>query len=269
VNRPTIALLTDFGEDDFFVPSLKGVIASINAEATIIDITHTIPSFDILAGSFVLSAVYRYFPSTTVFVAVIDPGVGTSRKILLAESAKYFFIAPDNGILSPILVEEKDVRIRSVVNEKYFLPSNGVTFEGRDKMVPAAAWLSQGISPAELGPEIQNYKKIQVHEPVQKLDGIQGSILYRDKFGNLITNIPSSILESFAGEKEKETLRIHIEGDEIPWRESYSQGKEGEVFFVSGSLGLIEIAVREGSAAERLKVSPGQMIELMPIPKKT
>lgn len=262
MNHPTIALLTDFGEDDFFVPSVKGVIASIHPEATVIDITHTIPSFDILAGSFVLFAVYRYFPRKTVFVTVVDPGVGSSRKILLAESEKYYFVAPDNGILSLVLDEEKDIRIREVNNEKYFLGPTGTTFEGRDKMAPAAAWLSQGISPDELGPEINLYKKIQLEKPRQTQAGIQGSILYRDKFGNLITNIPSSFLDTFIKDKEKDTLRMLAGENEIPWRESYSQGKKGEVFFLSGSLGLVEIAVREGSASEMLKTSPGQKIEL-------
>jgi S-adenosylmethionine hydrolase len=268
VNHPAIALLTDFGEDDFFVPSLKGVIASINPEATVIDITHTIPSFDILAGSFVLFAVYRYFPRKTVFVAVVDPGVGSSRKILLAESEKYFFIAPDNGILSLVLDEEKDFRIREVNNDEYFLGPTGVTFEGRDKMAPAAAWLSHGISPDELGPEINLYNKIPREKPRHTDDGIRGSILYQDKFGNMITDIPTSFLDTFILNRGKDSVRMLVGKEKIPWKENYSCGKKGEIFFLSGSLGLVEIAVREGSAYEKLKTSPGQKIELKLINEK-
>jgi S-adenosylmethionine hydrolase len=268
VDHPIIALLTDFGSDDFFVPSLKGVIASIHPEARVIDITHSVPSFDILAGGFVLYACYRYFPSQTVFVAVVDPGVGSSRKILLAESKKYRFIAPDNGILSPVLDEEKDFRLREINNDKYFLGSEGVTFEARDKMVPAAAWLSLGMSADELGPEIERFERMRIDKPRLSGHGIRGAILYVDKFGNLITNIPCSSLDPFNLGKRIERLRLEAGDVKIYWKQSYSQAKKGEIFFLCGSLGLIEIAVREGSAFEKLRASPGQSIELKFPPEK-
>lgn len=267
MRHPTIALLTDFGEADFFVPSLKGVIASIHAEAKVIDITHSIPSFDILAGAFVLFAVYRYLPAGTIFVAVVDPGVGSSRKILLAETRRYFFICPDNGILSLVLEEEKDVEIRQICSGKFFLEPTGSTFDGRDKMAPAAAWLSHGIPPPEFGPVVRRIKRIRIEKPRKTGDGLRGSVLYCDKFGNIITNIPSSLLEIHVPAEEKHSMRIVVGKEELPWKRSYSLADKGEIFIVSGSLGLIEISVREGSASERLKISPGGKIELG-LPKK-
>jgi len=143
VKNPVIALMTDFGEDDFFVASLKGVIAKINPSARIIDITHRIPSFDIGAAGLVLSSSYKYFPPKTIFLVVVDPGVGSYRRILLAKTKNFFFIAPDNGVLSLVLDEEKVQKLIEVKNRKFFLPEVSSTFEGRDKMAPIAAWLSK------------------------------------------------------------------------------------------------------------------------------
>ena len=255
---PVIALMTDFGEDDFFVASLKGVIVKINPLARIIDITHRVPSFNIRAGSFILFSCYKYFPARAIFLVIVDPGVGSSRRILLARTKNYFFIAPDNGVLSMVLEEEKPEQIREVSNKKYFLPELRRTFEGRDKMAPAAAWLSKGISFEEFGPEATSYKKLKLQKPQIKGNEILGRILYVDKFGNLITNIPAKMLELLGEKTGKKTLSISIKGKEITsFVQSYSSAEKGGLIFLVGSLGLIEIASKETSAARKLRIKDG------------
>ncbi len=155
-------MVTDFGEDDFFVASLKGVILKINPSVWIIDITHRIPSFDIQTTGFILLASYKYFPSQTIFLVIVDPGVGSERKILLARTKEYYFIAPDNGVLSLVLEEEQVEDLREVTNEEYFLPHLSNTFEGRDKMAPAAAWVSKGISCSEVGPAKASFEQLGI-----------------------------------------------------------------------------------------------------------
>jgi len=247
--------MTDFGEDDFFVASLKGVIAKINPSARIIDITHRLPSFDIKVGSFILFSSYKYFPARTIFLAVVDPGVGTSRKTLLAETDNYFFIAPDNGMLSLVLEEEGIRQLREVTNQNFFLPELSRTFEGRDKMAPAAAWLSRGISCEEFGPEMTSFKKFTAEKPHIKGNEIVGHILYVDKFGNLITNVPEGMLELLQKKTGKKTLSLSVEEREITsFEQSYSSVKKGELLFLVGSVGLIEIAAKESSAAQKLKI---------------
>ena len=262
MDNPIIALLTDFGEKDYFVSSLKGVIASINPSAKIIDVTHQVPSFDVLAGSFVLFASYRFFPKETIFVAVVDPTVGSPRKILLVETNKYFFIAPDNGILSLVLEEEDVVQLREISNPKFFLQQTGVTFDGRDKMAPVSAWLSQGLSPEEFGPQARITKKKVLSSPHQTADEIDGTVLYNDKFGNLITNVPSSQLDPLVKKYGQEAVRLIAGENIIMYGDFYSAVPIGEPVFLFGSLGLIEIAVREGSAFNKLKVKPGDSIKI-------
>jgi len=256
--------MTDFGEDDFFVASLKGVIAKINPSARIIDITHRLPSFDIKAGSFILFSSYKYFPARTIFLAVIDPGVGTSRKTLLAETDNYFFIAPDNGMLSLVLEEEGIKQLRQVTNQNFFLPELSRTFEGRDKMAPAAAWLSKGISCEEFGPEMTSFKKFTAEKPHIKDNEIVGHILYIDKFGNLITNIPEGMLELLQKKTGKKTLSLFVEEREITsFEQSYSSVKKGELLFLVGSVGLVEIAAKESSAAQKLKVKNRDKVKII------
>ena len=263
MNYPVIALLTDFGEDDFFVASLKAVILSLNPEARIVDISHRIPSFDIDAAGFVLWAAYKFFPQGTIFLAIVDPGVGSRRRILLVKTERYFFIAPDNGLLSRVLREETVEQIREIANPRFFLSPLSQTFEGRDKMAPAAAWLSRGKDLEMFGPPAKDFKRRT--GPKARIAGgeIQGRILYTDKFGNLITNIPSSLLERLAPKNRKEHLTLFAGQERLGrLKESYSAAKKGEAFFLVGSLGLIEISAREASAAQKIKSSLNQEIRI-------
>jgi S-adenosylmethionine hydrolase len=263
MKNPVIALMTDFGEDDFFTASLKGVILKINPIARILDITHRIPSFDVKAAGFILCASFKYFPAQTIFVVIIDPGVGSKRRILLAKTKEYCFIAPDNGVLSLVLEEEEIEDLREIVEEKYFLPDLSRTFEGRDKMAPAAAWISKGVSCSDFGPEIKSYEKFKAMKPQLKGNTIIGNILYEDKFGNLITNIPARMLEAPGEKTGRARLILSIKGKKISsFVENYSQAKRGELLFLIGSVGMIEIAAREESASEKLKAGVGDEVSI-------
>lgn len=255
--------MTDFGEDDFFAASMKAVIFGINPDVHIVDITHRIPSYHIHLAGFVLFSAYKYFPSHTIFVVVVDPGVGSERRVLLAETKKYFFIGPDNGVLSLSLWSEEICQIRELNNDTYFLEKKSRTFEGRDKMAPAAAWLSRGVPVCEFGPRVSRFKEMEIREPRVERDEIFGRIVYIDKFGNLITNITEEMIDRIEAGRGKEALALRI-GDkaEARFRPTYAQAEKGEVFFLIGSLGLIEVAAKEDSAAAKVPAGIGQEVKV-------
>lgn len=273
MDRPIIGVLTDFGDEDFFVASLKGVIAQINPDARVIDITHRVPSFNVISGSFLLYAAYRYFPERTIFLAVVDPGVGSERKILCAETERYYFIGPDNGVLSLPLEEETIIWICEVARKEYFLPHPTHTFEARDKMAPVAAWISKGTPCEKFGPQIVSYRRLDVQKPKREGDDLIGAILHIDKFGNLVTNIPAEMLMPKRKGLHSPLLRLRLVrgskmdspesiGLDVIFRETYGDAEKGEALCLPGSLGLIEISIREGSASEWLKAGVGDGIIL-------
>lgn len=251
--------MTDFGEDDFFVASLKAVILNINPRARIVDISHQVQSFDIRSAAFILSSCYKFFPAKTIFLTVVDPGVGSLRRILLVETENYFFIAPDNGLLSFVLEREDFPKIREVKNPRFFLPQPSRTFEGRDKMAPVAAWLSKGLACSEFGPQTSDYLKLEIQKPQRRKDEIIGSILYIDKFGNMITNIPGEMVFG----QGKGHLSLLVGRKEVSsFQETFSSAKKGELFFLIGSLDLVEIAAREASASTKLKAGTGDEVRI-------
>jgi len=269
VETPIISLMTDFGQEDFFVASLKGVILKINPSVQIVDITHYIRSFDVKSAAFVLYSCYKFFPEKTIFLVVVDPGVGTPRKIILAQSRNYFYVAPDNGVLSLVLNSDNIKQIREVSNKKFWLAETAKTFEGRDKMAPVAAYLAQGIPCSEFGPSLKIYKKFKMRKPVVSDNEIIGRILYVDKFGNLITNIPSELLEKVKVKNSKKDFYLIFKSQGISgYGQSYSSVKRGRLLFLAGSLGLIEIAAREESAAQKLGAKSGDEVRIV-INRKT
>jgi S-adenosylmethionine hydrolase len=261
---PPIALLTDFGDRDFFAGSLKAVIAAINPRAVTVDITHNAPPFDPAAAGFLLTACYGFFPEGTIFLSVVDPGVAAGRKIILVLTPRYRFIAPDNGLLTMPLEREKVLEVREVRSRRFFLSAGRTTFEGRDRMAPAAAWLSLGVDPRELGPRLRAVKKIRVPRPARTASGIRGAVLYADHFGNLITNIPARMLERLRQGRPASRPVLRIAGRDIrDFRKSYASAKAGAPFALIDSLGLVEIAVREASAASVLGARPGTAVLLL------
>ena len=262
MKAPVIALLTDYGDQDFFAASLKAVILSIQPEAKIVDITHAVRSFDVREGSFILFGCFRFFPPGTIFVVVVDPGVGTNRPILLVKTSKYYFIAPDNGVLSYVLDADQPERVIRLSNKKFFLAGPGRTFEGRDKMAPAAAWLSHGCPLEEFGPPLRSFKKFKIPKPRFFKHSIVGHVLSVDKFGNYITDIPSESMSRLLGKKGAAPALKLGKAMITSFRKTFASSKKGELFYLPGSLGTIEVARRESSAFAALKVKPGARVEI-------
>lgn len=262
MGKSCIALLTDFGRQDYFVASLKGVILSINPDCTIVDISHDVPSYDLKSAAFILWACYRFFPGGTIFLTVVDPGVGSERRILLARSRRYYFIAPDNGVLS-LVFKQEEPEILEIVGRKHFLADRRSSFEGRDKMAPAAAWLSLGLSPSELARPAGNPKRLEMPEPQVGSREIQGQIIYRDRFGNLITNLSQELIAQFLSANRGANLLLLAGKKKISeMAASYSSSGSDRPFFLINSLGLLEVAVYRQPAAEVLGLEPGDPVIL-------
>lgn len=260
--RPLIALLTDFGERDSFVASMKGVILSINPSAHLVDLSHQITSHQIQEAGYFLKSSYRYFPTGTIYVAVVDPGVGTERRALLVSAAGSFFVGPDNGLFTEILEQEVGAKVWQVTNPQYRLETAGSTFDGRDVFAPAAAWLSKGVPPSFFGPAIQDPIRRSVAIPVWHEDVLIGKIVSVDRFGNLISNITARQIREFRGATEQ-SVEIHVGayiiGDVVG---SYSQGHRQSPSALVNSDGNLEIFLREDSAARCLQVGVGEEVRL-------
>ena len=196
--RPVVAFLTDFGTRDHYAGTLKGVVLSVCADATLVDIGHEIPAHDVLAGALELAACYRYFPAGTIFLVVVDPGVGSSRRGIAADCGDYRFVAPDNGVLSAVFRESPPRKVVELTERKYARPTVSRTFEGRDRFAPAAGWLAKGIALVSLGRSITNFQTIELPRPAVTAREITGEVARVDRFGNLITNIDRRTLELFS-----------------------------------------------------------------------
>jgi len=252
----TIGMITDFGENDYFVGTLKGVIRKINPQADIIDICHGVPSYFIQGGSYVLEKTYRFFPAGTVFLVVVDPGVGTQRKLLLATAAGFSFVAPDNGILTPIFTLGRDVVVREIDRDRFFLISGSSTFEARDRMAPVAAHLSLGTAAADIGSDTSEYVvNPEYHPQLLPPDRIEGRIIWVDKFGNIITNVPGKWLFEKLGGGGFKHFSLRLNDREISeYRQNYASAG-GQPFLLVGSHGSLEIAMNRRHAFRELKAA--------------
>jgi S-adenosylmethionine hydrolase len=252
-----ITLTTDFGVSDWFVGAMKGVILGLNPRATVVDNTHGIPSGDVRAGAFALLASYRCFPRRTIHVAVVDPGVGSDRPAIAALTADYAFVGPDNGVLSLALSREKILTVRRLANPRYFRQPASQTFHGRDIFAPVAARLSRGLDPRRLGPEWADWFRLPFPQPVKQRAGIQGKVVYLDRFGNAITNLPNDLVA------EIREAMVWLRGKPVaPVRSCYQAVPPGRAVAVPGSTGCLEIAINGGSAAARLRLSVGDTLLL-------
>jgi S-adenosyl-L-methionine hydrolase (adenosine-forming) len=260
MTRPVITLTTDFGLTDPFVGVMKGVILGIQPAARVIDISHGVPPYDIAGGAFTIAQAYRYFPKKTIHVVVVDPGVGSARRPLLAEMAGQYFIAPDNGVLSMVFGRESPLRVRHITAETYFLHPVSRTFHGRDVFSPVAAYLAAGVTPAKFGKQIGDYLRASFDKPAHTGKHTwTGTILKADHFGNLATNFhidqfPSIRTHAFSLNAGLRTItRLAL---------TFSECAPGELFAIVGSSGYIELAASEGSAAEALGCGAGSPVEL-------
>ncbi len=248
--RPTVALLTDFGTRDHYAGTLKGVVLSVCPDATLVDIGHDIPAHDVLAGALELAACYRYFPSGTIFLVVVDPGVGSTRRGIAADTGDYRFVAPDNGVLSAVFHESPPKKVVELTERKYWRPTVSRTFEGRDRFAPAAGHLAKGIALVSLGRSIRNFHVIDVPRPSVTAGQLVGEIVRVDRFGNLITNIDRKTFEQFANGA---AIAIVVGGREIPRVvATYAEAPAGELCALFGSTDHLEVAINAGDAAATL-----------------
>jgi S-adenosylmethionine hydrolase len=257
--QPPITLLTDFGNADYFVAAMKGVILSYNPDAQIIDITHEVPAQDIEAAAFTLLAAHSAFPSGTIHIAVVDPGVGSSRRAILIQTAGQFFVGPDNGIFSYVCEQSKP-QIFHLNNPEYFRHPVSDTFNGRDVFAPVAAALSVGLAPKKLGVEVDDYVHLPALRAETSRDGaISGRLIHIDRFGNCVTNITANeISEKMIGKGIRLTIGEH-QVDAFH-RFFAEEQRANEVFCVWGSAGFLEIAARNNSAAKLLKAKRGDRV---------
>ena len=262
-HRPIVTLTTDFGINDHFVGSVKGVILDIVPEAAIVDISHAVQAYDVLDGALAISQAYSYFPTGTVHMVVVDPGVGTTRRAIIASSDGYHFVAPDNGVLSMVYAKEERVHVRNVTSDHYFRQPVSSTFHGRDVFAPVAAYLAKMVDSHKFGDEIEDYVRFAAPRPKPVAENrLRAVVLKVDRFGNMITNVtPEDAPELFAG---KGGFKIVVGNKEITEiRTAYAEGAQGEVFGILGSMGYLEIVANRAAASQLTGVGKGAEVSIM------
>ena len=258
--KPVIALLSDFGTRDHYVGTMRGVILGICPDATLVDVTHEIAPHDVLEGALELAASYRFFPVGTIFVAVVDPGVGSARRGIAADVGDYRFICPDNGLLTGVLRESPAKKIVELTERRYARPTVSRTFEGRDRFAPAAAWLAKGIQLTALGRALHDCHRLDIPQAVVENGRVTGAVLRVDRFGNLVTNIDRKTFEKFGREG---SVQIAAGGATVGRLvATYADMQRGEVCALFGSTDHLELAANSGSAAELLGLSRGAPVEI-------
>ncbi len=254
-----ITLTSDFGLKDPYLAEMKGVILSINPNANIIDITHGVEKFNIRMGAFMLTSAAPYFPKGTVHLAVVDPGVGTERRAILVQTKQCFFVGPDNGVLILAAKNQGIDYIFELANQKFMLAQVSNTFHGRDIFAPAAAYLDKGVKPSEFGPEINDAIMPKFAKVTKSGNSLIGEILHKDGFGNLITNISQKDL----GQPKKVKIKLQNLSLNLSFVKTYAQAnKLNELITLIGSHGFLEIALNQGSAAEKLHALAGDKIKV-------
>jgi len=261
--RPTIALLTDFGSRDHYVGAVKGAILSVCSDATLVDIAHDLPAHDVAEGAFCLAGAHRTFPSGVVFLAVVDPGVGSARRSLALEAGGYLFVGPDNGIFTLILSEHRGARVHEVTARGFFRPDISATFHARDVFGPVAGHLASGIPLDEVGPLAPDPVVFTI--PGLRRQGPEeweATVVHVDRFGNLVTNVTKHDLEAMQAEAGDAEIVAVVEGVVVPFVITYADIHEGEACALMGSCGHLEIAVHRGNASRLLGAGKGAPVRL-------
>jgi S-adenosyl-L-methionine hydrolase (adenosine-forming) len=263
--KPLITLTTDFGNDDPFAGVIKGVIYSINPEATIVDLTHSIPPQNILQAAFAIGMNYHYFPEHSVHVVVVDPGVGSERRPILVSSAGHYFIGPDNGLFSHIYKSaEEDPIVVHITSSRYFLKEDSPTFQGRDIFSPCAAWLSTGMDISRFGERIADYKRIDLPMAVRhNAHLLRGEVIFNDRFGNAVTNIEKADVLDLRGAHAGAALQVLFKGRKIGLCRYYSEAENRGLNALLNSSDLLEIFLYKGSAASEYQILPGDILEVV------
>jgi hypothetical protein len=263
--RPVVALLTDFGIQDHYAGAVKGAVLAACPDATVIDICHELPAHDIAAAAFALAASHRAFPAGTIFLAVVDPGVGSERRGLALEAGDYSFVGPDNGVFSLILAEHAAPRVRLLANRRLFRPEISTTFHARDIFGPVAGHLAAGVPFEEVGPPVHDPVVLPLAE-VRRVSERQweGEVIQVDRFGNLTSNVSRRELEGILAtvDDNPSALVVLVEDRFMPIAHTYGDMPEGEACALMGSSGYLEIAVHRGSAAHLLGATRGTPVIL-------
>ena len=256
--RPIVAFLSDFGTRDHYAGTLKAVVLGVCPDATLVDIGHDIPAHDIMAGALELAACYRYFPHGTVFLVVVDPGVGSPRRGLAADTGDYKFVAPDNGVLSAVFRDTPPRKVVELTERKYARPTVSRTFEGRDRFAPAAGWLAKGITLTWLGKGVTDFQVLDLPQPLADGRQIRGEVVRVDRFGNLITNIDRRLFDQLA---QAGSIAVRAGTHDIGRVvATYADAPAGEPCALFGSTDHLEIAVNAGEASTHLRLSRGAFV---------
>jgi S-adenosyl-L-methionine hydrolase (adenosine-forming) len=257
--RPVIALLTDFGTRDHYAGTMKGVALGICPDATLVDITHEVPAHDVLGGALELAASYKYFPAGTIFLVVVDPGVGSKRRGIAMEAGEYKFVAPDNGVLTAVLDDHAPKKVVELSERRYARASVSRTFEGRDRFAPAAAWLAKGIDLTALGRPAGAIERLEIPHPEVDEDHVTGQVLRVDRFGNLITNIDRKTFEKLPAARLEIRVGTHQVSKVVS---TYTDAAPGDVCALFGSTDHLEIAANGASAAAVLDLGRGAPVHV-------
>ncbi len=262
-HRPTVTLTTDFGTNDHFVGVLKGVILDITPDAQIIDISHAVQAFDVLDGALAISQAYSYFPNGTVHMVVVDPGVGTVRRPIIASSDSYHFVAPDNGVLSMVYAKEERMHVRHITSDHYFRVPVSQTFHARDIFAPVAAYLAKMVDSHKFGDEIEDHVRFAAPKPKAAGENrLRAVVLKVDRFGNLITNVTPADVPALFGAKPV-AFKMVVGSREITnIRQAYADGPAGEVFGILGSMGYLEIVANRAAAAQITGAGKGSEVSI-------
>jgi S-adenosylmethionine hydrolase len=258
-----IVLLSDFGYRDPYAGIMKGVIASIAPRATMVDLTHGIPAQQIVAGAIALAQSWRFFPPRSIFLAVVDPGVGTERRpIAISTRTGARFVGPDNGL---IWMAAEAAGVKTIVElrtERYRLPAPSSTFHGRDIFAPAAAWLARGVKPEALGPRLDGIVRLEIAAGVSQTRQIlKGTVVYVDGFGNLVTNISRGACDRFAEQHRQDRLLVKVgRHPHFGLYSTYGEVPTGTPLALFGSFEMLEIAVRDGDAAAYFAAGAGTTV---------
>ena len=258
--RPIITLLTDFGDQDYFVGAMKGALLKTHPHVEIVDISHSVPAHDIFQAAFLLKNYYRYFPTDSIHVVVVDPGVGSARRPILASSESGLFVAPDNGVLSYVYAQEERCEVREITADHYFMKPRAGTFDGRDVFAPVAAWLAKGVNPTSFGEPIDDYKKFEPPLPALIQEGAwKCKILYVDRFGNLVSNLSKNQFKELLDASEQRRFALRIGEYTISKiSQAYADGEKGsELLAIFGSSDFLEFCVNQGSAAKTANLGAG------------
>lgn len=246
-----VALITDFGLQDDYVGLMHAAVSRVNPALRIVNLCHEVMPGNIEAASFLLERDAPFFPEGTVFVCVVDPGVGSNRAMIAARIESHLYIAPDNGLLDPLLSAHPDHRVRRIENKALFGPAMSSTFHGRDIFAPVAAHLASDIPFEQVGPKAEEWVKGESLKPVLRGKQLHGKILWVDRFGNLVTNIDHHEIEGYDITVSRKVLRQVT---------TFSEGAIGETVWMIGSKGTVEIVVNNGSASKLLGIGFGHPV---------